>query len=295
MGRDFYESSLKAKELLDEASDFCKIDFKRLLFSENEDLNKSEFTQPAIVLNSLLCYCALLESMPGLSFKFTLGHSLGEFSALALSGALSFLEAIDLVHKRGVFMQEDCSGLELAMMVVLGLEDEASEELCAEAREDGMRVYLANYNCDGQVVIAGLSSDLARLESRFKSRGAKKTMFLNMSVVSHCPLLQNASWKLSFELEKLLRPRFAPVISNVNAKAYQNKDEAMILLKNQLVKPVLYKQSIQSVEDEVDLFIELGASVLKGLNRKITAKNTLSLTKIEELDEVLKEVSKENE
>lgn len=289
MGKEIYENSPKAKELLEEASDFCKIDFKHLLFSQNEDLNKSEFTQPAIVLNSLMCYCALLEKKPDLKPKFALGHSLGEFSALAISKALNFLETIKLVHKRGKFMQEDCRGIEVAMMVILGLKDEVVEELCIQARNNQKKIYAANYNCDGQIVVAGLKSDLLGLENDFKDKGAKRTMLLNMNVISHCPLLENASLKLSAELEKILNPTFAPVISNVNAKIYHNKNEAMSLLRDQLIKPVLYKQSIKNIENEIEGFIEFGASVLKGLNKKITSKNTWSLTNLKELDSFLKE------
>lgn len=288
MGKEIFEHSPKAKELLEEASDFCKIDFKHLLFTQNKNLNKSEFTQPAIVLNSLMCYLALLEKKPDLKPKFSLGHSLGEFSALAISRAFGFLEAINLVHKRGIFMQEDCSKVEAAMMIVLGLDDELVEQICKEARENSKQVYAANYNCDGQIVVAGLKPDLMSLEEEFKIKGAKRVMLLNMSVASHCPLLENASLKLGKELEKALNPSFEPVISNVNAKPYQNKNEALLLLKNQLIKPVLYKQSIKNIENEVESFVEFGASVLKGLNKKITSKNTWSITNLKELDEFLK-------
>ncbi len=289
MGKEIYENSTKAKELLEKASEFCKLDFKTLLFTQNDDLNKSEFTQPAIVLNSLMCYEALLERVPNLKPKFALGHSLGEFSALSISGAFSFLEAIYLVHKRGVFMQEDCANLEVAMMVILGLDDEAVEELCQKARKEAKQIYTANYNCDGQIVVAGLKPDLLSLEAEFKAKGAKKTMLLNMSVISHCPLLKNASLKLSAELKNYLKDEFAPVISNANTKVYKSKNEALNLLEEQLIKPVLYKQSIKNIENEVDCFVEFGAAVLKGLNKKITTKNTISLTNSSELDAFLKE------
>ena len=127
-------------------------------------------------------------------------------------------------------------------------------------------------------------------ESEFKNAGAKKAMLLNMSVVSHCPLLNNASNKLFVELEKVLKLNFKAVISNVNAKAYTSKEEALSLLKAQLISPVLYKQSIKAYESEVDCFIEFGASVLKGLNKKITSKKTYALTNLNDIDEFLKVV-----
>lgn len=288
MGKDFYENSKGAKELLGNASDFCKIDFKNLLFTQNEDLNKSEFTQPAILLNSLMAYTALLEKKPDLKAKFALGHSLGEFSALAISGAFDFLESILLVNKRGLFMQEDCAKVEAGMMVILGLDDGKVEELCKKARDKNKQIFAANYNCDGQIVAAGLRADLTSFESEFKLAGAKRAMLLNMSVASHCPLLENASAKLCVELEKVLKTNFNPVISNANAKAYTSKEEALLLLKAQLISPVLYKQSIKAYEEEVDFFVEFGASVLKGLNKKITAKETYSLTNLNDIDEFLK-------
>ncbi|MBT0827254.1 ACP S-malonyltransferase [Campylobacter lari] len=287
MGLSFYDNSKKAKELLDNASDFCKIDFKNLLFRENENLNKSEFTQMAIVLNSLMAYEALKEQA-NIEAKYSLGHSLGEFSALATQDAFDFLDVIALVNKRGKFMQEDCSKIEAGMMVVLGLEDKVVEELCQKALSEKKNIFAANYNCDGQVVVAGLKPDLASYESEFKNAGAKRAMLLNMSVASHCPLLKNASLKLTKELEPILKESFKSVVSNVNAKVYNDKNQALTLLSEQLIKPVLYKQSIKAIDEEVDFYIEFGASVLKGLNKKITQKETYTLSKIEDIDEILK-------
>ncbi|MPB16682.1 ACP S-malonyltransferase [Campylobacter lari] len=287
MGLSFYDNSKKAKELLDNASDFCKIDFKNLLFKENENLNKSEFTQMAIVLNSLMAYEVLKEQVE-IEAKYSLGHSLGEFSALATQDAFSFLDVIALVNKRGQFMQEDCSKIEAGMMVILGLEDKVVEELCQKALSEKKNIFAANYNCDGQIVVAGLKPDLASYESEFKNAGAKRAMLLNMSVASHCPLLKNASLKLTKELEPILKESFKSVVSNVNAKVYNDKNQALTLLSEQLIKPVLYKQSIKAIDEEVEFYIEFGASVLKGLNKKITQKETYTLSKIEDIDEILK-------
>ncbi|CAM4117259.1 ACP S-malonyltransferase [Campylobacter armoricus] len=289
MGLSFYENSSKAKKLLDHASEYCKIDFKHLLFENNEDLNKSEFTQMAIVLNSLMAYEALREQID-IEAKFSLGHSLGEFSALATQGAFDFLDVIALVNKRGQFMQADCSKIEAGMMVVLGLEDKIAEEICQKAFNDGKKIFAANYNCDGQIVLAGLKPDLTTYEIEFKNAGAKRTMLLNMSVASHCPLLKNASLKLTKELELVLKDNFKSVVSNVNAKAYSDKNQALKLLSEQLIRPVLYKQSIEAIDDEVDFYIEFGASVLKGLNKKITKKETYALSKMEDIDEILKAI-----
>ena len=169
MGKEIYENFRPAAELLQNASDSLKIDFSNLLFNENDLINRSEFTQPAIVLNSLMCYLALKQSV-NLEPRFALGHSLGEFSALAVSGAFDYVDALRIVNLRGKFMQEDCAGKDVTMSVILGLSDETVEQICKNAQADGHQIYAANYNCDGQIVIAGLKGDIAKFESAFKER-----------------------------------------------------------------------------------------------------------------------------
>ena len=287
MGKDFYENFSSAKLLLNDACNDTGIDFEELLFTQNDKLDKTEFTQPAIVLNSLMSYLAFSERIKAKP-EFSLGHSLGEFTALAVSGAFSFVEAIRLVNLRGKFMQEACIGKDAGMMVVLGLSDEVVEGICKEAQDEGLQIYAANYNCDGQIVVAGVRADLAKYEAKFKEAGAKRAMLLNMSVASHCPILEPASVKLASELEGVVAANFAPVVSNVNAKIYTDKNEALVLLKEQLTHPVCYKQSIKNYENEVDCFIELGAATLKGINKKITEKPTYSVTDMASLEEVVK-------
>ena len=287
MGKDFYENFSSAKLLLNDACNDTGIDFEELLFTQNDKLDKTEFTQPAIVLNSLMSYLAFSERIKAKP-EFSLGHSLGEFTALAVSGAFSFVEAIRLVNLRGKFMQEACIGKDAGMMVVLGLSDEVIEGICKNAQNEGLQIYAANYNCDGQIVVAGVRADLAKYEAKFKEAGAKRAMLLNMSVASHCPILEPASVKLANELEGVLAANFTPVVSNVNAKIYTDKNEALVLLKEQLTHPVCYKQSINNYENEVDCFIELGAATLKGINKKITEKPTYSVTDMASLEEVVK-------
>ena len=287
MGREFYENCAAAKALLQDASDACGLDFKRLLFAENDELAKSEFTQPAIVLSSLMAYLFVRQECAA-ACEFALGHSLGEFSALAVQGGVDFIEVLRLVRARGAFMQEDCAKIEAGMMVVLGLDDGAVEGICEAARQGGKQIYAANYNCDGQIVVAGLKPHLCELEAAFKERGAKRAMLLNMSVASHCELLENASARLGELLESALNPSFAPVISNVSAKPYTQKNEALSLLKAQLVSPVLYKQSIKACESDVSHFVEFGASVLTGLNKKITATESLAISTLSEAKEFIR-------
>ena len=293
MGKDFYENSPLAKELIEAASDRIKTDFAQLLFTPNELLNQTAYTQPAILLVSAIAQ-KLFSDQTNVQPRFAMGHSLGEFSALVSVGALDLLDGVELVHHRGKFMQEAAKGADGGMMVVLGLSDEVVEQICQEARSQGLQVWPANYNSDGQIVVAGIKTDLQKLEGVFKEKGAKRAMLLNMSVASHCPLMQEAKERLTPYLEEFLQDSFtAPVISNVSAQPYSSKDDALQLLSRQLVEPVCYKQSITNIEDDTDLFIEFGeGAVLKGINRRITKKPTISIKDMKSLEEALEVLHK---
>lgn len=287
MGRDFFENSDIAKEMIKKASVRLNINFEKLLFEENENLGKTEFTQPAILLVSSIAL-AIFKEKCSIQPEFVLGHSLGEFSALIAAGAIDYLDAIELVNKRGTFMQEACSGAGAGMMALVGIDDEKVETICKEQREKGLKVWPANYNMDGQLVLAGLKADLESLVDTFKTAGAKRALVLDMSVASHCELLESAVENLKPYLIEFLNEEFSNIISNVSASNYSTKDEAVELLASQLVKPVKYKQSIKAFQDKVDLFIEFGqGAVLKGLNKKITDKPTLNVSDMKTLNETL--------
>ena len=290
MGKDFFDNSKIAREMIERASDRLDLDFENLLFVENEDLEKTQFTQPAILLVSSIAYRLFMEEA-GKDTEISLGHSLGEFSALVGVGALDYLDGIELVYNRGLFMAKACEGKNAGMMALLGIKDEVVEEIAQKARDEGKKVWAANYNNDAQLVVAGDRDDLASLESVFKENGAKRAILLNMSVASHCPLLEDASKNLTPYLEKFLKDSFRGfVISNATAKAYNTKDDAVSLLQKQLIMPVLYKQSIKAVEDKTERFIEFGGAVLKGINKKITKKETLSIVDMDSLEKALSEV-----
>ena len=287
MGKDFYDNTKIAKEMIEKASQSVGFDFTALLFEENDRLEQTEYTQPAILLVSLIAHRLYTEQCPNKP-HLALGHSLGEFSALGAVGAMDYCDAVTLVHQRGLLMKKACEGVNAGMMALLGMDDASVEALTCKAREEGKQIWPANYNGDGQIVIAGNKDDLSAMESVFKEAGAKKAVLLPMSVASHCPLQSSAQAPLSAFLDTFLRDTFvAPIISNVTASAYQTKLEAKELLEQQLVSPVKYKQSILHVENEVDYFIEFGGTVLKGLNKRITAKPTYSITDMKSLEEVL--------
>lgn len=287
MGRDFFENSDIAKDMVKKASERLNIDFEKLLFEENDNLGKTEFTQPAILLVSSIALAVFKEKCK-IEPEFVLGHSLGEFSALVAAGAIDYLDAIELVNKRGTFMNEACSGGGAGMMALLGLDDETVETICKEQREAGKKVWPANYNMDGQLVLAGLKADLESLVDTFKAAGAKRALVLDMSVASHCELLQSAVENLKPYLFEYLNDEFLDVVSNVSAEVYNTKDEAIELLASQLISPVKYKQSIKAHDSKVDLYIEFGnGAVLKGLNKKSSEKPTLNVSDMKTLNETI--------
>jgi len=293
MGRDFYENSQIARDMFEKAGERIGVDFKELIFEENEKLGQTAYTQPAILLVQMVAYKLFKDSCPDIKAELFLGHSLGEFSALCASGAIDYVDAVELVHNRGKYMQEACEDIEAGMMAIVGLDDESVEAIAKEAQAEGKKVWPANYNQDGQLVVAGMKSDLASLEDKFKEKGAKRALLLNMSVASHCELLASAQQPLEALMKDMIKDSFeAPIISNVTTKPYSSKDEAISLLKEQLIKPVKYKQSILAISDDVDMAIEFGNGVvLKGLNRRIDKNlKTLNISDISSLQKVKEEI-----
>ena len=294
MGKDFYENSEVAREMFAKAGERIGVDFKELIFEENDKLGQTAYTQPAILLVQMVAYKLFKVACPDVKAELFLGHSLGEFSALCASGAINYVDAVELVHNRGKFMQEACDTIEAGMMVLVGLDDSSVEEVCSVAQADGKKVWPANYNQDGQLVVAGMKADLISLEQTFKDAGAKRALLLDMSVASHCELLAPAQAPLEVLMKNMVQDSFeAPIISNVTTKAYSTKADAINLLKDQLIKPVKYKQSILAIASDLDMAIEFGNGiVLKGLNRRIAKElKTVNVSDMASLAKVVEEVS----
>ncbi len=300
MGKDFYENSDIAKEMFEKAGERIGVDFKELIFEKNEKLSQTAFTQPAILLVQMIAYRLFKDALnqrgeacSDIKAELFLGHSLGEFSALCASGAIDYVDAVELVHNRGAFMQSACDEVEAGMMVLVGLDDASVEKVCADAQANGKKVWPANYNQDGQLVVAGMKSDLKSLEQTFKDAGAKRALLLDMSVASHCEILAPAQEPLAELMNKMVKDNFeAPIISNVTTSPYSTKADAVSLLKDQLVKPVKYKQSILAVAGNLDMAIEFGNGItLKGLNRRIAKElKTLNISDMASLAKVVEEV-----
>ncbi len=293
MGQDFYDNSEIAREMFTKAGERIGVDFKEIIFEESEKLGQTAYTQPAILLVQMIAYRLFKDACPDIDAELFLGHSLGEFSALCASGAIDYVDAVELVHKRGSFMQAACDEIEAGMMAIVGLDDESVEKICVDAQQEGKKVWPANYNQDGQLVVAGMKADLSSLEQTFKDAGAKRALLLNMSVASHCDILAPAQEPLAELMDSMVNDTFsAPVISNVTTKPYSTKADAVALLKEQLVQPVKYKQSILAIASDVDMAIEFGNGVvLKGLNRRIAKElKTLNISDMASLEKVKEEI-----
>ena len=288
MGKDFYNNYSIAREMFVEASDVLKIDMCSLIFEFNDNINQTKYTQPAILLTSYIAY-KIFSINNSIAPVFTLGHSLGEITANLVSQSISFSDALHLSYIRGELMQNAFNNVDSGMAVVVGLDDKVVEDFCKN--KDG--VWVANYNSDGQIVLAGLRQNLLNLQLDIKALGAKRFLMLPISIASHCILLDGIKDHFMKILDGVLIDNFKySVISNVTTKPYNTKDEALNLLTLQLTNPVFYKQSILNNQDSLDCFIEFGhGGVLKGLNKRITPKPTYNIFDIASLEQVEKQIS----
>src|ERR1041384_1652936 len=217
MGRDLAERFPTAQALFDRANEALGYDLATLCFNGPEaELTKTEHAQPGIYLVSWIALQVLKELRPGLKFHATPGLSLGEFTAWAAAGALSFEDALELVRQRGRFMQEACEATRGGMAAIIGLDESPTREICAEAG-----VVLANLNCPGQLVISGETEKIAKAVELAKAKGARKAIPLPVAGAYHSPLMASAQSKLQAELAKIkISSPAVPVISNVTAQPH---------------------------------------------------------------------------
>lgn len=253
------------------------------------ELNSTENTQPLLLTASVALW-RLWEQLGGETPSVVAGHSLGEYSALVCAGALDFADAVRLVRLRGELMQAAVPAGSGAMAAILGLDDQAVVAAC-EAAAQGEVVSAVNFNCPGQVVIAGQKDAVARAIAACKSAGAKRAVELPVSVPSHCSLMQPAAEKLAEALEDTdLRMPVISVIHNVTAAAAADLDELRALLVQQLYSPVRWTESVQAMQAQgVTKLIECGpGKVLSGLNKKVDrALNVFSIGDLAGLQKAL--------
>jgi [acyl-carrier-protein] S-malonyltransferase len=265
MGKNLYELTKEAKPYFDQANEILGFDIKSLMFEGSaDDLKQTKVTQPAIFIHSF----AAFKTVQGKEMAATAGHSLGEFTALAASGALSFADGLKLVQQRAEAMQEATEQSEGTMAAILGLEDSVVESVCQEVSGT---VIAANYNCPGQLVISGEKTAIEAACELAKGKGAKRALPLPVGGAFHSPLMEPAREKLAHAIEAtVFQAPVCPIYQNVDAKAHTNPSEIKQNLINQLTAPVRWTQTVQNIiADGHTSFIECGpGKVLAGLVKK---------------------------
>jgi [acyl-carrier-protein] S-malonyltransferase len=260
-----------AESLLDRANQILGFDLKKLCFDgPEEELKKTEITQPAILTVSIAAFESLKNKNIPLP-NIVAGHSLGEYSALVAASALSFEDAVKIVHLRGKFMQQAVPVGEGSMAAILGLTKEQVEDCCKKAAELGV-VSAANLNSPGQIVISGKKEAVEQASTLCKEAGAKRAIPLAVSAPFHCSLMQPAADNLKAELDKIeIKDAQIPVVANITAKQVTKGSEIKDLLIKQVTGSVLWEDSIKNmISGGITNFVEVGpGKVLSGLIKKI--------------------------
>jgi [acyl-carrier-protein] S-malonyltransferase len=287
MGKEIAENYQQAMNIFDIASEKLGMDMRKLCFEgSEEDLKKTENTQPSILTTSI----AILEvlRLNGITPEVTAGLSLGEYSALVAANAISFADAVGIVRKRGKYMQEAVPVGQGSMAAVLGMEKDQVVDCLKLARGDGI-VEVANYNCPGQIVIAGHTDAVEKACLLLKEKGAKRAMLLPVSAPFHTSLLKPAGEKLAEELQHIeVKDLEIPVVANVNAQAIKDKYEVKQLLIEQVSSSVLWEDSVRHMIDDLgaDTFIEVGpgkslSAFVKKINKNVAVYHVEDIASLE--------------
>ncbi|MCD8090578.1 MAG: ACP S-malonyltransferase [Clostridiales bacterium] len=284
MGKELYDSFPVCREVFDSADKALGFEISKICFEEDDRLNITEYTQPAILTMSTAVLRLMEEK--GCKADYAAGLSLGEYSALVAAGVMSFEEAVVLVRKRGRFMTEAVPAGVGAMSAVINLSAEKIQEVLNSVNPE--RVFIANYNCPGQIAVAGYKEEVEKAEPLLTEAGAKRVVRLNVSGPFHTPLLKPASDRLNAELQNIdIKDFNIPVISNLTAGAYKGKEDVIPTLTKQVMSPVKWEQTVKNLIDAgVDTFIEMGpgktlTSFVKKVSRQVKAVNVEDLKTLE--------------
>ena len=270
MGKDLYETNTKAKELFDTADEILGFKITDIMFAgTDEQLRQTNVTQPAVFLHSVIsALCKAGDETPAM----TAGHSLGEFSALVVAGALTFEDGLRLVAARANAMQKACEAHPGTMAAIIALPDETIEKICAEISATGKTVVPANYNCPGQLVISGEMEAINEACAKLKEAGAKRALPLKVGGAFHSPLMQPAKEELQAAIEKTTFAKpVCPVYQNVDGKPHTDPAEIKANLIAQLTSSVRWTQSVKNmISDGADEFVECGpGKALQGMIGRI--------------------------
>ena len=296
MGKELYENFPVAKAVFEAADAALGYSITDLCFNgPEEDLRKTFHTQPAILTISVACQRVLQEK--GLEPDIVAGHSLGEYSALVAAGALDFSDAVQLVRKRGLFMQEAVPLGEGSMAAILGLERNAIVAICQQVSSQLGPVQAVNFNCPGQIVIAGKAAAVEKAVEELKVAGAKRAVMLPVSAPFHSTLMQPAAERLAAELDHIqISDARIPLVANVSAAIITQGAEIKASLIKQAANPVLWEDSVNCIAAfGADRFVEVGpGKVLTGFTKKIAKTvenlNVEDLASLEKTLDYFKEV-----
>ena len=287
MAKDFYDTYPECKEIIDEACALMDFDLKHILFEENELINKTEYTQAAI-LAAEICILKAVE-LKGIKADITAGLSLGEYAALVASKAIDYKDAMKLVRKRGLYMENEVPAGKGTMAAVISLDGDAINAVCDKiTAESGKVVSPANYNCPGQIVISGYTESVNAAVEPLKEAGAKLVSILNVSGPFHSPMLKGAGDKLAVELQNVeFNNPSIPYINNADVKVITDKEDIKDSLSRQVYSPVKWEQTMMKMlEDGVDTFYEIGpGKTLQGFMKRIDrSKKVITINTVEDLN-----------
>ena len=268
MGKELYENSEMAKALFDKADEILGFPITKIMFEgSDEELKQTKVTQPAVFLHSVI-----LAKVLGVEPAAVAGHSLGEFSALVVAGALSFEDGLQLVAKRAMAMQRCCENQPGGMAAILGLDDEVIEQVCQGV--DGV-VVAANYNCPGQLVISGADEAVDAACMKLKEAGARRALRLPVGGAFHSPLMEAARAELEQAISEVkFHTPICPIYQNVDAQPQSEPEAIKANLIAQLTAPVRWTQIAKNmIADGFDNFVELGpGAVLQGMIKKVSSE-----------------------
>lgn len=288
MAKDFYDSFEDSKKVFDEADDVLDIELKKICFEENDDINKTEYTQPAMVAAEVAIYEHLKNA--GLKADVFAGLSLGEYSALVAAGAMTLADGIKTVRKRGILMQNEVPLGMGGMAAVIAMDADKIAEICENTPG---KVQIANYNCPGQIVISGEAEAVKAASAALAEAGAKRVIPLNVSGPFHSQMLVPAGEKLYDFLQGVdVAEGFAPYYCNADAEEITDAAKVKELLKRQVYSSVRWQQTIENmIADGVDTFIEVGpgktlTGFMKKINREVKSINIATVDDLAKLEEL---------
>lgn len=288
MAKDFYDSFEDSKKVFDEADDVLDIELKKICFEENDDVNKTEYTQPAMVAAEVAIYEHLKNA--GLKADVFAGLSLGEYSALVAAGAMTLADGIKTVRRRGILMQNEVPLGMGGMAAVIAMDADKIAEICENTPG---KVQIANYNCPGQIVISGEAEAVKAASAALAEAGAKRVIPLNVSGPFHSQMLVPAGEKLYDFLQGVdVAEGFAPYYCNADAEEITDAAKVKELLKRQVYSSVRWQQTIENmIADGVDTFIEVGpgktlTGFMKKINREVKSINIATVDDLAKLEEL---------